>query len=336
MNSKFTDAADLVLGTRVSIFQQNWWLQTTRMYPQSHEVKVVEGTNTLGSFSFGSKEKYWFFTRIGNADWSHLAGPIVDQNLDPDQQAMVLDKLLKLIPRATYIYFVTYIDGTYGQLVKKAFERAGYEHFTQINYLRPAGHYHAPDIDGAFVEIIRGLSHKIRAHINSASRKLTIRNIDAKEFIDFYKENLRASGVKRSDYPLDVAYDLINAATRRGQIRVTAAGTSKTPNETVKDDAAVACVWDMDRYYYWMSTRRVATKDYPAKPHPDAIKLLVVNAMAHAQTLGLTFDIDGVSTKGRNHFYEQILALKQNVEHRDIFTRSTWLYKLLKVLLKPK
>jgi hypothetical protein len=98
-------------------------------------------------------------------------------------------------------------------------------------------------------------------------------------------------------------------------------GRGKTPGAPL--DAAIACAWDNMRYYLWMSTRRRHVENSPhQKPHPDAIKVLIVNAMAHARDLGLTFDADGVSTPGAKTLYSEILRIP-NEEYRDVFERLT-------------
>ena len=105
----------------------------------------------------------------------------------------------------------------------------------------------------------------------------------------------------------------------RGQVRVIAAQRKMGKTDSVNQfpyDAAIACAWDEDRYYYWLSTRSRAGRDasHRPRPHPDAIKLLIVKAMSHAEQLGLTFDADGVSTPGTLHLYKDILSLHEE-EH---------------------
>jgi len=94
-------------------------------------------------------------------------------------------------------------------------------------------------------------------------------------------------------------------------------------------DAAVACAWDEERYYYWLSTRRHAARDdsHRPHPHPDAIKLLIVKAMSHAEQLGLIFDADGVTTPGTLHLYKDVLRLHKE-ETRDVFARVPFVAKL--------
>jgi hypothetical protein len=97
-------------------------------------------------------------------------------------------------------------------------------------------------------------------------------------------------------------------------------------------DAAIACAWDSNRYYYWMSTRRRHSQESPCdKPHPDAIKLLIVNAMAHAKSLNLLFDVCGFNTPGAQKLYKELLRVP-NEENRDLFERLTIFLRLYRTI----
>jgi hypothetical protein len=166
--------------------------------------------------------------------------------------------------------------------------------------------------------------------------------INSEDFISFYRANLKASG-RAPYFPLDIVQvqDFIAKGICRGQVRVIAAQRKMDKTESVNDfvyDAAVACAWDEERYYYWLSTRRHADRvdSHRPPPHPDAIKLLIVKAMSHAEQLGLTFDADGATTPGRSHLYKDILSLHEE-ETRDVFERITFfarLFSRIKVIAK--
>jgi hypothetical protein len=98
------------------------------------------------------------------------------------------------------------------------------------------------------------------------------------------------------------------------------AASKKVPehsSDTPVLDAAICIVWDEERCFYWLSTRR-------KESHPDAIKLLIAAAMKHARKLGLIFDADGVTTPGTERLYKTIFRMP-NEEKRYIFTRtSSW------------
>ena len=64
------------------------------------------------------------------------------------------------------------------------------------------------------------------------------------------------------------------------------------------------------------------------------MKLLVVNAMEHAQNMGLVFDADGVVSPGADNMYRNILGLRIE-ERRDVFRRLDTLERIyLKSRLK--
>lgn len=75
------------------------------------------------------------------------------------------------------------------------------------------------------------------------------------------------------------------------------------PSERPFVDAAICIVWDNECCYYWLSTRR-------KESHPDAIKLLIVEAMKHARKLGLNFDADDANTSGVRGYLEQYLECR--------------------------
>jgi hypothetical protein len=230
---------------------------------------------------------------------------------------------LEQLPNIPFLFTVS-AHVSYAPYVREAFKKAGFKHFTQANYLRrPTA--------GRGGDIVDGLSRKRRAHINSAARRLEVTEIDSEEFINFYSANLQTRG-SAPYFPLDIARDFIAKGIYRGQVRVIAAQRKMDETESVSHvlyDAAVACAWDEERYYYWLSTRRHADRGdfHRPRPHPDAIKLLILKAMSHAEQLGLTFDADGVTTPGTLHLYKDILSLHEE-ETRDVFERITFFAKL--------
>ena len=142
----------------------------------------------------------------------------------------------------------------------------------------------------------------------------------------FYRANLNAAG-KKSYFCLEVAKDLmtIGISSDRPRARIIAA-SRKVPERSSEQpviDAAICVVWDNERCYYWLSTRR---KD----SHPDAIKLLIVTAMKHARRLGLVFDADGVNTPGTQRLFKTIFRIPIE-ETRHIFIRTSRLFKLYEI-----
>ena len=309
--------------SRLPIFEQDWWVDTARKSAGFREVTVLEDGLVVGRLAFTVQRNRLGFRSGGNLPACHLGGPALAESLSPKRLAEVLNGLLEQLPNIPFLFTVS-AHVSYAPYVREAFKKAGFKHFTQANYLRQPTASRTSNIVG-------GLSHKRRAHINSADRRLEVREINAEEFISFYSANLEASG--RAPYlSLDIVQEFIAKGIFRGQVRVIAAQQKMDKTESVNHlpyDAAVACAWDEERYYYWLSTRRHAARDdsHRPHPHPDAIKLLIVKAMSHAEQLGLTFDADGVTTPGTLHLYKDVLRLHEE-ETRDVFARVPFFAKL--------
>jgi hypothetical protein len=248
--------------------------------------------------------------------------------LSEERKAEVLHQLLAQLPRNISLHFVCRPAPKDAELIRRAFKAAGFEHLRQITYSQ---HPNAGSV-------ISRLSRKHAKHIITADRRLEIIEIDADRFIKFYYSTLKMAG-KESYFPLHIAYDLIAEGCKRNPPQVRVIAARKRPERTEGSslvansdgnvlDAAIACAWDKERYYLWLLARRRG--DSPdGKPHPDAVKLLVVKAMEHARSLGLIFDADGVTTAGSGWFYDKILKIP-DMEMRDIYERTTMLAKLAK------
>jgi len=292
------------------VFQQSWWVGIARGVARYREAQVIEDGVIVGSLPYIVERRK---NRLGipwgvSPHWSHLGGPVVSQALSNQGKANVLRQLIEQLPRKTSFSFICSPHTNDAGLIRQAFINAGFEHSKEITYSQ------TPESVGIMVR----LNSKHRTHIKSAEKNLEVMEIGTAKFINFYEANLKAAGLK-SYYPLSVASELI-ARGREGdppQVRVIAARKRK---EGSPYDAAIACAWDKERYYFWMSTRRRPSDG--DKPHPDAIKLLIVKATHHAMSLGLTFDADGATTQGHENLYKEILKL-QNTESRDVFDRTT-------------
>jgi hypothetical protein len=253
--------------------------------------------------------------------WSHLGGPVVSQDLSDERKAEVLRQLIvQLTSKSPYIFnFVCNPNANDADLIRHAFINAGFEYSRKVTYLQP------PNDAG----VMSRLSSKHRSHIKSADKILEVMEIGADEFTNFYQENLKAAGLI-SWSPLHVARDLITKGQAGcvPQVRVLAARNRKKGSPY---EAAIACAWDKERYYLWMMTRRRSVNGgQNDKPHPDAVKLLIIKAMTHAQYMGLTFDVDGYFSQGSKKFYTEILQIP-NIEFRDAFERTTGLARLFMV-----
>ncbi len=299
------------------IFNQNWWINVARGASEYRELKVIHGDVVVGQLPFVLLRGRLGLLRGQDPHWSHLGGPIVDQRLSRAEQAEVIRSLIEQLPRWASFCFVCNPELSYADLVKSAFKQSGFDHATQITYLR-----HPSDGD-----VLNTRKSKHKGHFKRAAKELECVDVSAKEFVQFFEMNLKAKG-KTSYSPLDTMTVLIDEAISRGQARAIAAKRVSGGQSTNHDgsdlyDAAIVYVWDKTRCYYWLSTYRNALRDNSeAKPHPDATKLLVVKAMENAQAMDLIFDADGVSTPGADNLYRNMFGLRIE-QSRDVFQRAT-------------
>ena len=302
----------------LSVFSQDWWLNIARRSSDYRELKIVRRDHIVGRLAFVLRKSRLGLACGQDPYWSHLGGPILDEGLDRSEQADVIRSLLRQLPRWTSYYFVCDPNLSYADLVRNAFRDAGFKYSTQITYVR------FPE-EG---EVLNPRKSKHRGHIKRAAKSLECVDITAKEFVEFFEMNLKAEG-KKSYAPLEFLPLLSEEAISRGCARAIAAWNRSTNDgRCIPYDAAIIYLWDSSRCYYWLSTRRVACGEDPGdKPHPDAVKLLVVKAMEHAQAMNLTFDADGVATPGANNLYHNVLGLR-NQQQRDVFERKNILERL--------
>jgi hypothetical protein len=304
------------------IFSQDWWLKIARGSSQYRELKVLEGDVTIGRFPFVLSRNRIGLVRGHDPHWSHLGGPIVDENLSRTNQARVIQLLLEQLPRSASFNFVCNPDLSYADLVRNAFKESGFHHTTQVTYLR------LPSRE----DVLNTRKSKHRGHFRRAARELDCVEIGAREFVRFFETNLNARG-KTSYSPLETLTRLIEEAISRKQARAIAAmpsslNLSGSAGGSLSYDAAIVYVWDSHRCYYWLSTARIPSADNSkTRPHPDATKLLALKAMEDAQSMSLTFDTDGVTTPGSENLYRNMFGLRDE-QYRDIFQRSTMLERL--------
>jgi hypothetical protein len=304
------------------IFSQDWWLNIVSSSPDYREIKVVRENVLVGRLPFILCSHKPGFTWGYNPHWSRLAGPMVDERLSRPEQTEVIVSMLGQLPQGASFNFVCDPNLPYADIVRSAFQQARFEHSTQINYVRP------PERS----DVLASRRAKHRGHLKRAARDLHCVEIGATDFVRFYAAKLNAQG-KRSYAPLDILMRLIEEAISRGQAHAIAAKPKSGNLADIRDgsapyDAAIVYVWDGERCYYYLSTRRIAHEgDTAAKPHPDALKFLAVKAMEDAQAMNLIFDADGVTTPGTENFYRNMFGLREE-QRRDVYERVTVLERL--------
>ena len=198
-----------------------------------------------------------------------------------EERAGVIRELIAQLPRNASFRFVCNPATSDADLTKLEFTRAGFEWSTETTYLQH------PSDEG----ILERLFGESRRQIASAPKKLQVLDISADEFVDFYEVNLRESG-KKPYAPLQCVRDLIKRGQRGDapQMRVVAA---KHRREGAPLDAAIAYAWDKKRLYLWLVTHRYSSDNSRDKPHPHAVKLLILAGTEIARKMGLIFDADG-------------------------------------------
>jgi hypothetical protein len=291
---------------RLTIFQQYWWLKIARGSARLKEVQVHDPNGVvIGSLPYIVQRNRLGIPWGGGPRLSRVSGPIVGKNLSDEEKAIVFGRVIRKLPNISFTFSISeHIPDA--RLIREAFKNAGFECFEQINYSQP------PE------DAVDGLGKKLRQHIKQAYNKLDIINTSPDDFINFYRANLEATSQK-SYFPLEIAREMIEICVNREPPQALIFAASKKVPEHSSDppvlDAAICIVWDKERCYYWLSTRR-------KESHPDAIKLLIAAAMKHARKLGLIFDADGVTTPGTERLYKTIFRMP-NEEKRYIFTRTS-------------
>jgi hypothetical protein len=293
----------------LTIFQQEWWLNVARGSAHLEEVQVLgPKSQALASFAYIVQRNAIGIPSGTDPYLSRVGGPVLKADLSDPEKETVLSQLIEKLPNISFRFSISE-NAPNAHLIRQGFQRAGFECFEQINYSQP------PEDE------INRLGAKLREHIRQAKNVI---DIGPEEFINFYQENLKSIDNQKCYFPLEVARELIEASINREppQARIIAATqkSSYPAYESTIIDAAICVVWDSDRYYYWLSTRR-------KQSHPDAIKLLITTAMRHANILGLVFDADGINTPGTQRLFNTIFKMS-NLEKRYVLTRASKSTKL--------
>ena len=262
------------------VFQQDWWLETVRREGNYHDAMVFKDDALVGRLPYVVRR-----TKVGlrwgaAPGWSHLGGPIVSPSLSEEEKLEVLGRLIAQLPANVSYGFVCSPYADDDGLIRRAFASAGFRRLSETTY--------AQDPSGD--DVLTRIKRKHRLHLEAAARALDVVEIGENEFIQFYSVNLSEAAMA-AHRSLETARALIAAGRTRNSPQI-AIFAARKKAVAAPLDAAIACAWDRKRYYYWMSTRRRQGS------HPDAIKLLILHAMAHARSLGLIFDTDGCSTPG--------------------------------------
>jgi hypothetical protein len=288
-----------------SPFTQSWFLDIAKGDGTLMVNYVDRGGEIVACLPIVLSRKYRIFLR-GNAEsWTHLNGPVIHPSLSREERAQAVSLLLNGLRWISCRFVCDPAD--FDAAVVEAFRTAGFKLRKQATYLRMPSD---PDV-------LSELRKKHRNRIKRAARSFQIaEDTTAKEFIDTYLANLKAAGKDCYADPR-LALELIEAGRRLTRVMIFAAKTN-----SCKTVAAIACLLNQHRMYYWLTTRRrFGDGDVLITGSQDAIKVLIVHAIRRAQELNLTFDADGVSnSRTADPFYERFFFHK--VE-RCVFTRRS-------------
>lgn len=275
---------------KTPVYQQGWLTEIAARRAETIKAVVTEGGGQLGSLTIALERNGLRMRQGYNLPWARLCGPVISEGLSEEKRAQVTRELIRQLPRNVSL-FLTLAD----EFDFKLFLAEGFQPASEDNY------FISPD---RLPALYASFSKMTKRHIKHAQRDLIVSTTTPDAFIEIYAADL-VRRRRRPYAPLAIAREILAEGLRQGQARIF---TAKR-RDTEEIDAAVACLWDDARYYYWMTTRRLHA-DGQAKPHQGAVKLLLWSAIQDAAARGLTFDFDGAGTdvtprkKGTTRLYD--------------------------------
>ncbi len=273
------------------VFLQPWWLQAARsaMDKPYREARVFRDGMIAGYLGYTLKKNRMGIRSWEPFDWCRVNEPVLSQSLSDCEKADVLRALFDQLPRDVSFEFVCGPTARDLPLIGRVAAEKGFEQRREIVF------WQAPEHSK---NVLQRVSKKYRNSIRRAAEDLEFVALSADGFVRLYDANLRAAG-RRPYSDSSVARQLIVAGLKHlpSQVRIIAVKMRSAPADCPLIDAAIVCVWDDERYYYWMTTcSRFGTSE--VKAHPHAVKYLLVTAIQDAGARGLIFDTDGGDTAG--------------------------------------
>ena len=257
-----------------TIFHEPWWMNITSAGSWSEAV-VSSGGQVVGRLPYQISRKGFGATVLGMPPLVHVLGPALISHSPVNsagrvmKEIAIISELLEQLPEAAHISFRLH-SGITNTL---AFDMAGFKNHSGYTVEIK------PDTPTALWQQMRD---KTRNVIRRAEENLLVDPTTAPEtFLSFYRDNLGATG-RTSFYAEHTCLELINECLRRGVGRILVAR-----DQEGKMQAAVFTVWDQNTEFYLMSTRRPRSVN-------GAVAMLIWDALQHASSRGLTFDMDGI------------------------------------------
>jgi hypothetical protein len=260
--------------TSTPVYLQDWFVEIGCRRSRSQQVTVARGGKIVGSMTIALQNNAFSMKQAYNLPWARVGGPLIASDVNPAMRAQIIRELIDQLPKNTS-YFLTLSN----EQDFNTFLEAGFSSDSEDNYIVYPN-------QKAVLE--SGFSKMTKRHLRKAEEQLSVATLDPDKFIGLYAEHL--SMRRRKPYAdLSIARDILVEAKLRGQ------GTIMTAfrRDTGDIDAAIACLWDDDNYYYWLTTRRPVVDGKPSV-HQGAVKLLMYKAIGEAHAMGLNFDCDGV------------------------------------------
>jgi hypothetical protein len=262
------------VGSPRPVYMQEWFTEIAAQTCNPTIPVVMENGKLLGSLQITIERNGVGMKQGYNLPWARLCGPTISEGINEAKRAQIISELVGQLP-GDVSYFLTLAN----ESDYKLFLSRGFQPALEYNYVVTPDRL--PALRDAF-------SKMTKRHIRTAEKQLTVSTTTPDAFVDIYAANLVSR--RRKPYaPLAIARDLLKEAAHRGQARIFTANR----RDTGEIDAAIACLWDDERYYYWMTTRRGPAAGRSG-PYQGAVKLLVWSAIQDAAARGLTFDFDGV------------------------------------------
>jgi hypothetical protein len=258
---------------KTPVYLQNWLTKIAARSGKTRTLAVTEDGKLLGSLTIFLERNGLGMKQGYNLPWARLCGPNVSEGIGEEKRAQITRKLIRQLPKDVS-FFLTLAD----EFDFRLFVSEGFQSTSEDNYVISPDRL--PALQAAF-------SNMTKRHIKQAQRDLMVSSTTPEAFTEIYAADL-AQRRRHSYAPLAIARDILTEGLSQGQARIF---TAKR-RDTGEIDAAIACLWDNSRYYYWMTTRRLPVEGQ-SKPHQGAVKLLLWSAIQDAAARGLTFDFDG-------------------------------------------
>ena len=272
--AKFPIVTTVPAQLRQSIFHEPWWLDITSG-GSYREAVVSSGGHIVGRLPYRIWKTKSGFTVLDMPRLVHALGPAIapqfaGKNFPRSlKEFSIISDLIAQLPKASHISFRLH-SGITNTL---AFEAAGFTSSPNFTV----------EIEPAPIQILWSqMRDKTRNVVRRAQECLKITTVtDVDLFLDFYELNLKQKG-HRNEYLRPVCSCLLTETLQRGAGRIIAASDTSGVMQ-----CAVFTVWDSRAEYYFMATRS-------RKAMNGANCLLIWEALQHASSQNLIFDMDGI------------------------------------------